>query len=386
MDAPDTPDAPLHGRDMEEPYTGPLGGHGIAALGGVSQGGLRSAMEFAEMIVDTIREGLLVLDLDLNVQAANESFYEMCGATREEVEGRLVYEIQDGRWDDPALRTLLERILPERASFDDFRIEHEGVGGERRVLMLNARQLNHHQLILLAVEDVTERMRARDELERQVQARTHLVRMLAAKLSVAEQEERRRISRLLHDDLQQRIAGAAMMLAALPKQASSEARDEIAARVGRILAEAGDLTRTLVGDLSPEVLAQDRLADVLRWLAERKGALLGLEVTVEGDAVVTDLTVRTLVLQLTRELLFNVAKHAGTRQARITVADAGDEVAVHVEDDGAGLDPAALGRGTGQGLTGIGERLEIVGGRYEVAPGEGTRVGLFLPKRLGIAT
>lgn len=368
---------------MEQPYTGPAGGHGIAALGGVTKGGLRSAMEFAEMIVDTIREGLLVLDLDFYIQAANESFYRMFGVRQEETEGRRVFDLDGGRWDDPALRTLFERILPERTAFDDFQMAHEDADGQRRVLMLNARQLNHHQLILLAVEDVTERVRSVDELERQVQARTHLVRMLASKLSIAEQEERRRISRLLHDDLQQMLVGASMMLSALPKQTSSEESADVAGQVQLVLAQAVELTRSLIVELSPAVLAAERLADVLRWLAERKRVQFGLDVTVEGDADVADPAVRTLVFHLTRELLFNVAKHAGTNRVRIALADDADEVVVRVEDDGVGFDPAARAA-TGHGLPSIRERLEIIGGRCELvsAPGQGTRVSLMLPKRL----
>ena len=151
MADPETDPAPS-GRDMTQPYEGPERGPGIAAHGRTADGGLRAAMGFAEMIVDTVREGLLVLDLDLRVQAANESFYRMFEATRDETEGRLVYELGGGVWDRPELRGLLERVLPERHVFDDFEVEH-GEGEGRRVHHLNGRQLNHHHMVLLAVSD-----------------------------------------------------------------------------------------------------------------------------------------------------------------------------------------------------------------------------------------
>ena len=156
-------DAAPSGRDMTQPYEGPHVGPGIAAAGRTDAGGLRAAMGFAEMIVDTVREGLLVLDLDLRVQAANESFYRMFGGTREQTEGKRVYELDGGVWDRPELRVLLERVLPEKHVFDDFEVER-GEGDAQRVYHLNGRQLAHHQMVLVAATDVTDRVLAQQLL------------------------------------------------------------------------------------------------------------------------------------------------------------------------------------------------------------------------------
>lgn len=152
------------GKRLETPYTGPADGQGISEHDLVSSEDLRSAKEFAEMIVDTIWEGLLVLDFDLRVQAANESFYQMFEVSRVETEGRLVFELGNGQWNIPELRTLLEQILPEKRVVNNFVVEHDFVAVGRRVVRLNARQLNHHEKILLAIEDVTDQRQAEEAL------------------------------------------------------------------------------------------------------------------------------------------------------------------------------------------------------------------------------
>ena len=122
------------------------------------------ARDFAQSIIDTIREPLLVLDADLRVKSASRSFYQVFGVTPEETKGRLVYELGNGQWNIPRLRTLLEEILPKENSFRDFEVDHvfEGIG--RRRMLLNGRKVwtpeNHSELILLAIEDITERWRA----------------------------------------------------------------------------------------------------------------------------------------------------------------------------------------------------------------------------------
>jgi two-component system, chemotaxis family, CheB/CheR fusion protein len=125
---------------------------------------VQDALAYAESIIDTVRDPLLVLDADLRVQSASRSFYEDFGVKPEETEGRLVYELGNGQWDIPELRTLLEAILPENESFRDFEVTHDFEGLGRRRMLLNARKVrrpgNHSELILLAIEDATPTWRA----------------------------------------------------------------------------------------------------------------------------------------------------------------------------------------------------------------------------------
>jgi signal transduction histidine kinase/CheY-like chemotaxis protein len=119
---------------------------------------------FAQDVFDTVREPLIVLDAGLRVRSANTAFYQTFHVSSEETENRLIYELGNGQWDIPALRTLLEDIVPRSSVFNDFVLEHNFPDIGRRVMLLNARTL-HAELVLLAMEDVTERRRSQHLLE-----------------------------------------------------------------------------------------------------------------------------------------------------------------------------------------------------------------------------
>jgi PAS domain S-box-containing protein len=127
------------------------------------------ARAFAESIVGTIRQPLLVLDAALQVRIANRAFYESFRTTPGQTEGQSFFNLGNRQWDIPALRELLEEILPRDSHFDDFAVDHTFDGIGRRSMVLNARRLppagRRPALILLAIEDVTERRRAAAVLE-----------------------------------------------------------------------------------------------------------------------------------------------------------------------------------------------------------------------------
>jgi two-component system CheB/CheR fusion protein len=120
------------------------------------------AKNFAENIVDTVREPLLVLNGDLKVISANQAFYRAFQTAREATENRPIYELGEGQWDIPRLRELLEKIIPRDASFQDFEVEHDFPRIGKKVMLLNARRLPAAgappHLILLAIEDCTDRV------------------------------------------------------------------------------------------------------------------------------------------------------------------------------------------------------------------------------------
>jgi two-component system CheB/CheR fusion protein len=121
---------------------------------------VQAARGYAESIVDTIREPLLVLDTGLRVVSANRSFYESFQVRPEETGGRLIYELGNRQWDIPQLRELLEDILPQHNSFNSFRVTHDFESIGRRTMLLNAREVRQEasgeRLILLAIEEVAE--------------------------------------------------------------------------------------------------------------------------------------------------------------------------------------------------------------------------------------
>jgi len=132
-----------------------------------SEADLKAIETYAQNIVDTVREPLLILDTTLRVRSANRAFYQTFHVSPGETEGRLIYELGNGQWDIPDLRTLLEDIVPKSSVFDDFELEHTFPAIGRRVMLLNARKLqagHHGELLVLAMEDVTARKRAEEAL------------------------------------------------------------------------------------------------------------------------------------------------------------------------------------------------------------------------------
>ena len=121
------------------------------------------ARRYAESIVETVREPLLVLDADLKIISANRNFYRTFKVTPDETIGSFIYDLGNKQWDIPKLRELLEEVLPEKEAFDDFEVEHQFENIGHKIMLLNARQIYRKdigtKMILLAIEDITERKR-----------------------------------------------------------------------------------------------------------------------------------------------------------------------------------------------------------------------------------
>jgi PAS domain S-box-containing protein len=129
-----------------------------------------AAREYAESIINTVREPLIALDQDLRVVSVSRSFYEVFKVNPEDTVGQLIYDLGNKQWDIPKLRELLETIFPGKATFDNYEVEHDFATIGRRTMLLNARQieqvLGKEKIILLAIEDITERRQTENELMR----------------------------------------------------------------------------------------------------------------------------------------------------------------------------------------------------------------------------
>lgn len=129
---------------------------------------ISSSKGYADSIIDTVREPLIVLDQNLRVVTASRFFYEFFKVKPEETVGQLIYDLGNKQWDIPKLRELLETILPLKTSFDDYEVEHNFATIGRRIMLLNARQIERERgkerVILLAIEDITRRKLLEDLL------------------------------------------------------------------------------------------------------------------------------------------------------------------------------------------------------------------------------
>jgi PAS domain-containing protein len=121
---------------------------------------METAWQYAQWVIDTVREPLIVLDKDMKVVSASRSFYDTFQVSPEETKDRRLYDLGNGQWDIPELRELLEKILPKQETFDDFKVEHDFPDIGPKKMLLNARALKSNgeqpSRVLLAIEDLTE--------------------------------------------------------------------------------------------------------------------------------------------------------------------------------------------------------------------------------------
>jgi len=224
-------------------------------------------------------------------------------------------------------------------------------------------------------------------LEQKVRERTVQLRALAVELSLAEERERRSLAQDLHDDLGQVLAIIKHKLTALHgSERSADLARELKA-IEDLIDQANKSMRTLAFQLSPPVLHTLGLVPALEWLTEEMERVYGLKVRLSDDGAPKPLDEpsRSTLFRAVRELLINVAKHAGTRMAEVTSLRSGSRLTLAVNDDGGGFDyqkalQAAPGTG-GLGLASLRERIEFIGGDMHVDSrlNEGTTITLITP-------
>jgi two-component system CheB/CheR fusion protein len=252
--------------------------------------------------------------------------------------------------------------------------------------------------VVITFVDISRRKKSEEELqalsrdlEQRVQDRTRQVRTLTNSLVRAEQRERRRLSETLHDELQQVLYATQLKLRICHNELD---RSELK-NIGAHLAQAEDLldrgtrlTRQLSVDLNPPILKNEGLRAILEWLQGQMRELHGLEVDlIAYDEIrIEDSDVRVLLFQIFRELLFNVAKHAGVDHAVARAEEREGYLSVTIEDKGRGFDPTQVPLDGGDhpsfGLTSVKERVDLLGGTLTIdsQPNRLTRVTVRVPR------
>jgi PAS domain S-box-containing protein len=321
-------------------------------------------------LVDTIREGLLVLEPDLTIRLANRSFCTALAVAPEEIVGRKLPELGDGEWDIPALRRALETVISGRTTIEAFEVDQVFPRIGRRVMLLNARKVQRRgdktRQILLAMEDVTERVR----LEREHSAAHERIGMLLQELA-------HRIKNSL-----QLIASMVRMEARSHKSGEGKAALE---RVSHRIAALGHLYSKL--ERADTVEAVDAAAyldelcrDLIASVHKKGDTAILLKTDIESVMLPTD---RAIPMGLiVNELVTNAVKYAfpgdtsGT--VMVTLKRLHKKLHLTVADDGEGVDPKRTDSGVGGRLVeGFAQQL---GGQVErESGGRGTSVRLILP-------
>lgn len=375
-----------------------------------SEEALRESKERLRLAVEGAGLGMWSFDLATNVVTFNERLAQLFGL-REEVSYDETMERVHPE-DRPAVDQAVGNALDPAHDLDEYSVEHRIVHPDGAWCWVQARGRAYfteegtrvpERIVGVAI-DVTSQREAENDLresrealralnqtlEERVATQTRRVRELASSLTLAEQRERHRIAQVLHDDLQQILYGAQVQLK-MADDALSGSGDppSMLPRTEELIGRAIQVARTLTVDLSPPVLRSEGLAEALQWLAEQMHVTHDLRVDVavetERSVVVSSEEMRVLLFQLTRELLFNVVKHAETDQAHVRISADEEQIGIRVEDEGKGFDAedldAASHLDSGFGLYSVRERLNLFGGelRVESRPGAGTRAAIVAP-------
>lgn len=340
---------------------------------------------YAASIVETVRQPLIVLDADLRVRSANRSFYETFQVVPAEIEGKLFYELGERQWDMPQLRERLTRILPERSEVRDYEVDRQFPSIGRRALLLNAQCLRQRgkqpPLILLAVEDITDRKRADEAGKLFLAATSHDVlnalngisgyAHLLTKANVTEPFAPQRIislagalSEIMRDLLDHRRAGTDR-----PKLALVSARALI-----RTCAEATELP------------------------CRQKGLAFRVDLPPDGDVTTDPIKVTRIV----NNLLSNAVRYTPNGEVCLRGDLARGTLRVSVRDTGIGIPADDLPRvfehyyraptaqqieplGSGLGLSIVKHFSDLLGGTAQIEStlGVGTTCTVVLPRHPG---
>jgi signal transduction histidine kinase/CheY-like chemotaxis protein len=371
-----------------------------------SEADLRAIETYAQDIVDTVREPLLILDTTLRVQSGNRAFYQTFKVSPDETENRLIYELGNGQWDIPALRTLLEDIVPKSSVFNDFELEHDFPALGRRVMLLNARKLqagHHGELLVLAMEDVTERRRAEEEVAKAKEASEMANRTKSLFLANMSHELRTPLNAIVgySEMLQEEASDRELDSFCADLEKITVAGKHLLALINDILdlskIEAGKMELYLeTFDLNSLI---DEVAATIGPMVENNSNALRVERASDLGGMRAD---QVKVRQALFNLLSNAAKftHDGsiTLNASRVVMDDVDWIVFRVADTGIGLTPDKIVRlfqdftqadasttrkfgGTGLGLALTRRFCQMMGGDVTVSsvPGQGSTFTIKLP-------
>jgi len=377
--------------------------------------------QILEALMDHLPLGLEVIDVPRGtVRFVSRYGAAQGGLTRAEVEGAQAEEI-NRRWivleSDGATPPIWEEAMIARTRqsgevFTEVELTLIKKDGQRMPILLSAAPVRNAQgqivLTVVGWQDITQRKEAEnalraahEQLEQKVAHRTaelaHAkaelelragqLQAMAMELTQSEERERRRLAQVLHDHLQQLLVAARMKMVLMRRRLRDERQGQTISEIDELLDQCITESRSLTVELSPPVLYDAGLGAAMAWLARQTEEKHELEVrgTVAADTEPAELGTRILLFQAARELLFNVVKHAQASLAEIKLTRTDGQIRLEVGDNGIGFDAEQLnhhaGSRSGFGLLSIRERLELIGGRFEMdsAVGRGSRMVLYAP-------
>jgi two-component system CheB/CheR fusion protein len=367
------------------------------------------ARNFSRTIVEAVQEPLLVLGSDRHVLLANEAFLKAFQTSRAAIEHRSVFELEPRGFRSAAFKRMLEESLGRRSRVTDFEIEFTIGASAPMIMAIAARKFDLPEedgaIILIVMKDITRfrlaerrlvasrdtvqkgRLRAESSLresKHELSASRAELRVLAGRLIRAQEDERKRVARELHDDLTQRLSALQIGSAGLARltPAGEPARAGFLAHEENI-AEVVDEVRRLAYDLHPAILTHLGLRAALRSFCVKFSAREEIDVDFSAQKEPASLSeeIALCLYRVTQEGLRNVAKHSGTKSAGVVLKMVRGVLCLTIQDRGRGFGIEVQKNGEGLGLLGMKERVRLVHGTFQLRsrPGHGTRIDVRVP-------
>lgn len=276
-------------------------------------------------------------------------------------------------------------VIPQTQTF----FRNQSTGSDQ-VIEIHAAQFRERvgePGMLFLILDVTERVSAernREQLLQRLRASEAMIYDLAGRLIHAQEQERQRLARQLHDDLSQRLAALSIKLSLLKRQIQEE-HSELLQRWNTLqddLMELHEQIRNLSHELHPAMLQNLGLQTALRALCAEFADLYNLDIRVSIDLsenVPQDIAL--CLFRVSQESLYNIAKHSGSKLVHLLLSKTDEALELTIEDNGAGFDPGSLTGASGLGIVSMQERVRFLNGicRVDTAPGQGTTVRVAIP-------
>jgi PAS domain S-box-containing protein len=329
-------------------------------------------------IVDTANEGIWIVNNQLRTEFVNPQMANMLGYPAKEIRGKSAFHFLP--------------IIDRREALRKWRRTRQGLqeSSDWRLLRRDGGHLwaqistsplydeeGRFSGALGMVADITHRKRSEEKLLQQ----RHKLRALASELTLVEERERRRIASDMHDGVGHLLAAIKLRLDMLKGLDPDPGQGSHIDGILEVLDQAIATTRSLISDLSPPVLHEMGLAAALEWLAERVSQMSGVAVSaqVEPPQVAVSEELAIFLFRAASELLTNVVKHSGAKNAGVALHNEAGKLRLLVEDDGVGFETSQI-KTDSFGLFSIRERLSFLGGHLEIDSriNQGTRAALTI--------
>jgi PAS domain S-box-containing protein len=338
---------------------------------------------YVDKIIESMADMLIVVNSEGIIEKVNRATFDLLGYEERELIGKKIDVIFDGAKTDPIF---LDEIIRTK-SIRNLETELVGKGAKRISVSLSGSLISDSAGIVCVAQDNTERKRAGEMLRKSARE----LRLLSSKILEAQENERKRVARELHDGIGQALTGIKFAL----ENGVRKLKETETATHFKVLEDIIPLIRATVGEtrriamgLRPSTLDDIGISETVYWFCRQfegiyKNIRILKLIEIEEDKIPD--TLKTVIFRVLQESLNNVAKHSGADRVQLSLQQQGETVKLIVEDNGSGFDsekplPQNV-TGQGFGLASIRERIELSGGIFtlKTAPGQATRICAVWP-------